>query len=113
DQARREASAFAPDVTKVQLPPTPFPTAGEPPPELRAETTGYDTALAQREADRLQEEAQARKRLMQTIGPLGRTAYAAGRSVAELAAAPAALAGRETRGISEPLLHEARLAQEG
>src|SRR6267142_2042308 len=113
DRARREATAFAPDVSKAQLAPPSFPVGGEPPPTLQQERTDYDRQLAQREADRLQEEAQARKRLMGTLGPVGRTAFAAGRGVAELASAPAALAGRETPGISEPLRHEARLEQEG
>src|SRR6267378_2268892 len=112
DRARYQASTFAPDVSKVQFShPSSLPS--EPPPELRAENTSYDTELAQREADRMREEAATRKSVMQTIGPVGRIGYAAGKGVAELANLPAALAGRDVRGLGAPLLREARLEQEG
>lgn len=116
DRARRDASAFAPDVSKVQLPPTPFPTGGEPPPELRPEATNYDTRLAQREADRMREEADTRRIQMEgggALGAVGRTLYSAGKGVAELANLPAALAGRDIRGIGSRLKREADLEREG
>src|SRR6267378_3289922 len=64
DRVRREATAFAPDVSRTQLPPPSFPVGGEPPPTLQLERTDYDRRLAQREADQMVAEAARRKKVV-------------------------------------------------